>query len=121
MAQPDMTEKTSPLLPGELLELGPDPPDGGGLAAAGGPPGVGWLGRSPDGVPRCRIAMAGGLCEHRRLHLELEERLLFAWRWQGELGALGGELPGQAVPDWGMRDVAGHPGQVGGVLLTPFL
>jgi hypothetical protein len=22
-----MTEKTSPLLPGELLELGPDPPD----------------------------------------------------------------------------------------------
>lgn len=89
-----------------------------GWPQPGGPPGVGWLGRSPDGVPRCGIAMAGGLCEHRRLHLELEEMLLLAWRWQGELGALGGELLGQAVPDWGMRDVAGHPGQVEGVLVV---
>lgn len=27
--------------------------------------------------------MAGGLCEHRRPHVDLEEMLLLTWRWQG--------------------------------------
>jgi len=76
------------------------------------------LGRPPDGVLRFVIAMAGGPCEHRRLYLEFEEVLLLTRRSQRGLGALVGELPCQAVPDLGMRDVAGHPAQIESVLVV---
>src|SRR5258706_5639923 len=76
------------------------------------------LSRPPDGVLRLRIAMAGGPGEHRRLDMELEEVLLLTWRWHREIGTLVGELPCQPVAGLGMRDVAGHPAQVEGVLVV---
>ena len=62
--------------------------------------------------------MAGGPGEHRRLDMELEEVLLLTRRWRREIGTLVGELPCQPVAGLGMRDVAGHPAQVEGVLVV---
>ena len=76
------------------------------------------LSRPPDGVLRLRIAMAGGPGEHRRLDTELEEVLFLTWRWHREIGTLVAELPCQPIAGLGMRDVAGHPAQVEGVLVV---
>jgi len=61
--------------------------------------------------------MPGGPRQHRRLQVEFEQVLLLTRRGQGA-GALGGELPGQLVPDLRLGDVAGHTAQVEGVLVV---
>jgi hypothetical protein len=76
------------------------------------------LGCSPDGVLRLRITVARGPREHRRLDLELKEVLFLTWRWRGQSGTLVGELPCQPVPSLEMRNVAGHPAQVEGILVV---
>jgi hypothetical protein len=62
--------------------------------------------------------MAGGPCQHRRLDVELEQVLVFTWRWQDQISALGGELLCQPLPDLEIRDVAGHPTHIEGVLVV---
>ena len=62
--------------------------------------------------------MAGSPREHRRVHLELEQVLLLTRRWEGGLGALGGELLCHLVADRGIRDIAGHPAQTESVLVV---
>ncbi len=74
--------------------------------------------RPPDGVLRVRIAVPGGSGDHRRPDSELEQVLLLPRRWHREIGALPGELTCQPVPGLKMRDVAGHPAQVEGVLIV---
>jgi hypothetical protein len=69
-------------------------------------------------VLRFGIAVAGGPREHRRLDLEFEQVLLLTRRWQGQVGTLVAELLSQPVPDLRLRDVAGQPAQVEGVLVV---